>query len=62
VGGYIDNSGLHGLLLSKGRFTAIDVPAAFGIGTQAFGISPQGDIVGSYFDGSFNTHGFLLSK
>jgi hypothetical protein len=30
--------------------------------TEPFGINPQGDIVGLYFDGSGNTHGFLLSK
>jgi hypothetical protein len=61
VGGYLDSIGLHSLLLSRGRFTSIDVPAAFGIGTQAFGISRRGSIVGTYFDGSGKTHGFLLS-
>lgn len=57
-----DFSGQHGFLRSGGRFTTIDVPAAFGIGTQALGINSEGDIVGIYFDGSNNIHGFLLSK
>jgi hypothetical protein len=48
--------------LSKGKFAAIDVPAAFGIATLASGINPQGDIVGTYSDGSSSTRGFLLSK
>ena len=52
----------HSFLLSKGRFTVIDVPAAFGIQTDASGINPQGDIVGTYSDGSGRTHGFLLSR
>jgi hypothetical protein len=52
----------HGFLLSKGEFTAIDVPAAFGIQTGASGINPQGDIVGTYSDGSGQTRGFLLSR
>jgi hypothetical protein len=38
------------------------IPAAFGIGTLAYGINPQRDIVGLYSDGSGNTHGFLLKQ
>jgi hypothetical protein len=45
----------------KAKFTKIDVPGAAGT-TEAFGINPQGDIVGLYSDRSGNTHGFLLSK
>jgi hypothetical protein len=52
----------HGFLLSKDKFIIIDVPAAFGIGAQGLAINPEGDILGLYFDGSGNTHGFLLSK
>jgi hypothetical protein len=48
-------------LTDKSKFTKIDVPGAAG-GTEPFGINPQGGIVGLYFDGSGNTHGFLLSK
>jgi uncharacterized membrane protein len=39
-----------------GEFIPIDVPGA--TATRAFGINPQGDIVGSY--DSAGTHGFLL--
>jgi len=49
---------LDALAVSGGSFERIDVPGA--IGTRAFGINPQGDIVGSYTDPS-GTHGFLLS-
>ena len=45
--------------LKKGTFTTIDVPGASL--TQAFGINPRGDIVGSYAAGGA-THGFLLDK
>jgi hypothetical protein len=40
-------------------FTTIDVPGA--IATFAYGISPQGDIVGYYIGGA-GLHGFLLSQ
>lgn len=41
----------------EGQFESINVPGA--IGTRAFGINPQGEIVGSY-TASGVTHGFLL--
>jgi hypothetical protein len=41
---------------------AVDVPGAVTGSTQAFGINPQGDIVGIYSDGSGMTHGFLLRE
>jgi uncharacterized membrane protein len=40
-------------------FTTIDVPGASS--TQALGINPKGNIVGSYLDAA-GLHGFLLSK
>ncbi len=47
VGYYFDAAGKqHGFLLSRGRFTTIDVADA--IATSANGINPEGDIVGSY--------------
>jgi len=53
-----------GLLLSSGTalangyvFTPIDVPGA--TQTQPTGINNNGAIVGWYWDGSFQTHGFL---
>jgi hypothetical protein len=53
----------HAFLKSRGQFIAIDFPgAAF---TEAFGISPQGDVVGDYaatLTGSGPHHGFVLSK
>lgn len=39
-------------------FTPIEVPGARS--TVAFGISPRGDIVGTYVDASSRSHGFLL--
>jgi len=45
------------------EFTLIDVPGGTPGTTQAFGINPQGDIVGSYVDNSRTSiHGFLLSN
>jgi uncharacterized membrane protein len=49
----------HGLLLSDGRLTTVDVPGA--IRTIAFGINERGDVVGGYADGA-GFHGFLLSR
>ena len=46
--------------LAAQEFTSIDPPGS--TFTQATGINPQGDIVGTYFDSSGNAHGFLLSK
>jgi hypothetical protein len=39
-------------------YTTIEVPGA--LATVAFGINPRGDIVGTYVDASFRSHGFLL--
>jgi hypothetical protein len=48
---------VDGSASSAGAFESVDVPGA--IGTRAFGINPQGDIVGSYTD-TTGTHGYLL--
>jgi hypothetical protein len=45
----------------ESKFIKIDVPGAAGV-TEPFGINPQGDIVGTYSDGSGNTHGFVLTQ
>jgi probable HAF family extracellular repeat protein len=42
------------------QFVSIDYPGA--LLTNAQGISPGGDIVGTYIDSSGNQHGFLLSN
>ena len=57
--GAVPGPGCHGFLLSKGTFTTIDVPGAFG--TTARGINPKGNIVGFFFDAT-GFHGFLFSK
>jgi len=60
VGAFTDGVGVqHGFLLSRGRFTTIDVPgelvsASGPLSTNATGINPAGDIVGS-FVASVNT-------
>jgi probable HAF family extracellular repeat protein len=46
---------------SNGTFIVIDPPGT-SFFAAALGINPQGDIVGTYFDSSGNSHGFLLSK
>jgi len=55
----VPDAGCHGFLLSKGTFTTIDVPGAFG--TTARGISPEGTIVGFYLNAT-GFHGFLFSN
>ncbi len=46
VGFYTDATGVHGFLLRRGEFTAIDFPGASL--TQARAIGPSGEIVGTY--------------
>jgi len=55
VGTYNDKAGQHGFLRKDGQFTTIDVPASLvggspgiALPTVARGISPDGDIVGSF--------------
>jgi len=69
VGTYRDaNARSHGYVLRNGEFTTIDFPDAVGTvvrGTDARGIGPGGEIVGSYTvvgEPAVNVHGFLLTK
>ena len=48
----------HGFARDASGLTVIDIPGARW--TRIFGISPRGDMVGSYADASNNVHGFLL--
>jgi hypothetical protein len=53
---------LGGFLLSQGTISTIDVPESCGSScTVPYGITPKGDIVGSYLDNNGN-HGFLLKR
>ena len=54
------DGGDHGFLLHEGGFTSIDFPAA--LATRAFGINPEGDIVGDYLADDLTIHGFLLTR
>jgi probable HAF family extracellular repeat protein len=60
-GDMTDFAGLTAALAAgySGSYETIDVAGA--TGTRAFGINPQGDIVGSYTEAG-KTHGFLLSN
>ncbi|MCA1652596.1 MAG: hypothetical protein LC753_20805, partial [Acidobacteria bacterium] len=64
VGNYVDKDRKsHGFVLRAGVFTTIDVPGAQG--TDARGISPEGDIVGGYRlpgEPPGNIHGYLLRR
>ncbi len=72
TGTYFDFLGFqHGFLLKNGNFRSIDVPSAVqttgiiyelgpGLGTAAFGINSNGDVVGQYADASGASHGFRL--
>ena len=51
---------VHGLLLSEGEFTTIDVPGA--LGTSAYGINARGDIVGFFNVDANHIIGFLRSR
>src|SRR5439155_26361388 len=65
VGREIDASGIsHGFLLSGGKFTVIDYPAA--VWTDAVGINRNGQVVGAYSlldsGGLKGVTGYLLSR
>jgi uncharacterized membrane protein len=69
VGGYVDASlRSHGYILQDGAFTTIDYSDAAGTvvrGTDAKGIGPSGEIVGTYTvvgEPGVNVHGYLLTK
>lgn len=57
VGNYIDASGYNGFVYSRGTFTTLDVPGAFG--TVLTGVNNSGAMVGVYFNGNGGLHGFL---
>ena len=68
VGVYSNATGTHGFLLRRRErdddgdsdaLTTIDVPGAFF--TEAFGITPKGNVVGVYSNAT-GTHGFLLRR
>lgn len=50
---------VHGLMMSEGAFTSIDVPEAFE--TVAFGINDSRHVVGVYIDKAGRWHGYLLT-
>jgi uncharacterized membrane protein len=65
VGKYCDASpcligptGAHGLAISGGRLTTIDVPGA--LGTGAFGINAGREVVGGYYDAGGALHGYVM--
>jgi uncharacterized membrane protein len=51
-----DSFELHGFLLSRGRYIAIDFPGA--VYTQVLAINDDGAMVGQYTDKKGNSHGF----
>lgn len=56
VGTFSDSATAHGYVLREGKFKAIDPPGS--IFTVARSISAREEIVGFYYDASFNLHGF----
>src|SRR2546426_416800 len=60
VGRYFAAGSVHGKPLSRGSYTSLDVPGAFGTLVGANGINDSGQIIGSYDVGGLR-HGFLLS-
>jgi len=48
----------HGYLASNGAFAPFDFP--FSISTNAWDMSPAGEVVGTYTDAAKKVHGFLL--
>jgi hypothetical protein len=53
-------SRVHGFILSRGSFTAVDFPGA--ISTWVTGINPAGEIVGLFTEAAGKTHGYLRKR
>jgi uncharacterized membrane protein len=51
----------HGFVLSGGTYSELDVPAAWGFGTQLYGVNDSGQISGAYLDFAGIPHGFLYT-
>jgi len=51
------DAGVRGFLLSASTYTTVDPPGA--MGSLAFGINDDGDIVGAYIDANGGIHGYL---
>ena len=51
----------HGFLDKGGVYSQFDVPAAWGFGTQAYGINDAGQVTGGYLDFTGTPHGFLYT-
>jgi uncharacterized membrane protein len=67
VGYFVDSSNKnHGFLLGKKGFSPVDFPGADVVFTRAFGIDPEGNIVGVYTNrdssGVLHTHGFVATR
>ena len=58
VGSFSDITGMHGFVYDGDTFETIDAPGA--VITQVSAINDQGDMVGTYWDGTFVAHGFTL--
>ncbi len=53
----------HGFVYANGRFTHVDFPgAAHGEQTMTSAIDAAGQVVGTYLDRNYRTHGFMLTK
>jgi hypothetical protein len=59
IGSYTTGGVTHGFVLKKGVFTSFDPPGS--TFTVPNWISPQGVIVGQFFDSSGVSHGFVLA-
>ena len=67
VGFFVDRSNTnHGFLLNKEGFTQIDFPGADVVLTRAWGIDPEGNVVGQYITkdamGVLHLHGYIATR
>ncbi|MDA9444630.1 hypothetical protein XH98_37315 [Bradyrhizobium sp. CCBAU 51745] len=60
VGQYSDQNGTHGFIYDGTTFLTVDNPLAI-YGTRLWGIDDFGQIIGTYVDGSNQTHKFLTT-
>jgi probable HAF family extracellular repeat protein len=60
VGAFSDGQGrLHGYVLRRGTFTALDFPAQGVLATVAKGINDRGDVAGFWVESGSDIHGFV---
>jgi uncharacterized membrane protein len=62
VGSYLDASGNHGYIWSKGKFVTVDAAIPGAVGTGWYYVNEHGDLAGTYGDASGVFHAVIALR